>query len=224
MKIILLSGYRGSGKDTAANHLVQTRNYERRAFADSLKDDVAKFLGINRMDMDDPDRKEKPILHRPVLATDTFSRMITEYLSREFRTKDGVRPNSSHWLGDKLIAPMCDGLSIEGKQLFWTPRAACIFIGSSGRAYNPNHWVDRALQNVDKNDKIVVSDFRYVSEYYSVSDMYGKENVETIRIERFNDIDSSDDSERNLDNFDFDVRVSNKGTIDDFMNILEVLV
>lgn len=218
--IYLLSGWKRSGKDTAANYLIE-KGMERRAFADSLKDDVAKFLGIRRSDMDDNDFKEKAILDRPVKAYDSFSKMTTEFLAKEFRTEDNRKPIDVNWCDNKLFATYNDGLVTENFPLYWTPRAACIFIGSVGRAYHSNHWVDRALKNVENYNDYVVSDFRYVSEYNRVVELFGKENVCTVRINRFDTIDSTDDSERNLDNFTFDYIIDNKGTMEEYLNNLK---
>lgn len=41
--VLLLSGWAGSGKDAAAELLVDEMNFERIAFADSLKEDVSKL-------------------------------------------------------------------------------------------------------------------------------------------------------------------------------------
>jgi hypothetical protein len=218
MKIVLLSGWKRSGKDTAAKYLIE-KGYERRAFADSLKDDVAKFLGIRRSDMDDETFKETAILDRPVAAYDAFSKMVAEFLAPEFRTRDKKKASTTGWVDNKLFAIEFKGFVTEGLQLYWTPRAACIFIGSVGRAYNANHWVDRALKDVSKNT--VVSDFRYKSEYDRVVQLFGKENICTVRINRFDTVDSKDDSERNLDDFEFDYVIDNKSSIEDYFNNLK---
>jgi len=51
--IIGLSGYKGSGKDTVASHLVKMYDFERRAFADKLKEAVAALWDIDVQDVDD---------------------------------------------------------------------------------------------------------------------------------------------------------------------------
>lgn len=219
--VYLLSGYKRSGKDTAAKYLIETQGFERRAFADSLKDDVAKFLGVNRMDMDDDAMKERAIIERPVTAYDEFSKMTTEFLYKEFRTDARQQAISYNWLDNKMFATFCDGMVVEHFPLYWTPRAACIFIGSVGRSFNTNHWVDRALSGVRTQDNIVVSDFRYKSEYNRIIDLYGKENITTVRINRFDDVNSTDPSERNLDDFTFDYIIDNKGSMEEYFNNLQ---
>ena len=220
MTIFLLSGYKRSGKDTAAQYLIEHRGMERRAFADSLKDDVAKFLGISRSHMDDPDFKEKAIIEHPVNAFDPFSKMNNQFLAKEFRTSDGQQPIDVEWLNDSLFAVECDGMYTERKKLYWTPRAACIFIGSVGRTFNSDHWVDKALPPTTTGH-IVVSDFRYKSEYSRVVDSFGAYNVKTVRIDRFDSVNSTDPSETNLDDFEFDIRINNKGSLEEFYNKLK---
>ena len=220
MTIFLLSGYKGSGKDTAAEYLIQSRGFERRAFADSLKDDVAKFLGISRAHMDDPYFKEKAILEAPVRAYDPYSKMNNNFLVKEFRTADGSQAIDFEWVNNTLYSIECDGTYVERKKLHWTPRSACIFIGSVGRAFNSDHWVDRALP-LTTNGNICVSDFRYKSEYERVIEMFEEYNVRTVRIDRFDTINSTDSSERNLDDFEFDIRIENKGSLEEFYNKLK---
>jgi hypothetical protein len=218
MTVYLLSGYKQSGKDTAANFLVEALDFKRRAFADSLKDDVAVFFNISRKDMDDNSKKESPILIRPVTAYDPFSKMVNEFLVKEFRTNLGEQAITYEWADNKLYAIDNDGMVTYASQLYWTPRAACIFVGSVGRSFNANHWVDRALNLTRTKDQVVVSDFRYKSEYDRVTALFGKEKVKTIRIDRYDNVNSTDPSERNLDDFEFDIRIENKGTLEDFLN------
>jgi cytidylate kinase len=63
--IVAVSGWKGSGKDTAAKILVEKYGFRRVAFADVLKDMVADQYGIVRSHCDDPAFKEKPIMSMP---------------------------------------------------------------------------------------------------------------------------------------------------------------
>lgn len=231
MTIVLLSGYKKSGKDIAANLLVQERGFKRAAFADSLKNDVSLMFGLSKNDTNLQTLKESPILDRPVQYHDLFSKMVNEFLFKEFRTEQGESPTYFNWIDHRMISVESDGQSVEAHQLYWTPRAVCILLGSTGRSFDPNHWVDRALtypgvqttlHTVKSN--IVVSDFRYRSEYDRVVRLFGKENVKTVRIDRFSTVDSNDPSERDLDDFTFDIRVPNKGTLQEFMSKIKEVI
>ena len=92
MKIVALSGWKGSGKDTLANYLVDRYGFKRLAFADPLKDMVSEEYGIPRSHLDDPAFKEKPILSLPISPRDAFSRHIHDFLIGEFRKADGTPP------------------------------------------------------------------------------------------------------------------------------------
>lgn len=216
MKILMISGWKRSGKDTASLYIQNTYHFERRGFADALKDDIARFLGIRRSDMDDQQLKEKPILDRPVIATDNFARTIAQQLSGEFRTSDGEKCHSFQFVNNKLYGIECDGMVTFGTNLYWTPRAACIYIGSTMRTYDTDYWVKKALTNLDDYGRYVISDFRYKSEYDAVCKLVGKDLVKTMRINRFDTCDSTDDSERNLDDFEFDYVIENRSDIDEF--------
>ena len=60
-KVILLCGWKGSGKDTIANYLTKKHNYKRFAFADSLKDEISNDYNIKRELFDCRKSKEKKI-------------------------------------------------------------------------------------------------------------------------------------------------------------------
>ena len=62
MKIILLSGWMQSGKDTVANILVSKYGYKRYAFADVLKDQTSNVFNIPR-DLMDTDEGKKTVFH-----------------------------------------------------------------------------------------------------------------------------------------------------------------
>ena len=63
MKIVLLSGFAGAGKDTFAEVLCQHKGYRRFAFADPIKEMVADQLGIPVQILHDPEGK-KQIVHK----------------------------------------------------------------------------------------------------------------------------------------------------------------
>ncbi len=93
MPLIAFAGYATSGKDTAANYLVEKYGYERRAFADKLKDSVAALLNINREQIErwklDPDveiqvvRKVKDGFS--VLEWQTFRNFLQRYGTESHR-------------------------------------------------------------------------------------------------------------------------------------------
>ena len=60
VKIIMLNGFHGSGKDTAGQLIMEHhKNYKRYAFADIVKDIAAKRYGFSRELADMPSEKDK---------------------------------------------------------------------------------------------------------------------------------------------------------------------
>lgn len=203
MKVIAISGWKRSGKDTVAEYLIKEHGFTRFGFADTLKDMVAEQYGIPRSHCDDPNFKEEPILTMPVQTKDKFGETIHNFMRGEFRPGD---------------------MSGGDSPLFWTPRALCILEGSVKRSARTDYWVKKVVDNIYKVDgeKVannqevyaVISDLRYRSELGQLREAFGSDLI-TVRINRFEDCPSTDPSERDLDNAEFDVVLSNTGTLEE---------
>lgn len=212
MKIVALSGWKGSGKDMLARHLVESHGFKRLAFADPLKDMASKEYGIPRAHFDDPAFKEKPILSMPVNPIDSFSLYIHDFLLGEFRRLDGTpAPGPYIRLQGRSLTESV--IKAHG-QLYWTPRAVAIFKGSGNRALLSSYWVQKAVLEAEKfpNGLFVISDLRFKSESQQLIDFAGKESITFIRVERLDLPPSEDPSERDLDDFLFDAYVQNKSS------------
>ena len=230
MKVIAISGWKRSGKDTASDYLVKECNFMRTAFADVLKDMVAKEYDIPRAHCDDPNFKEKPILHLPVTPKDDFSLNVARIMFSELRSESGHRP-MDYWIDASGAFLGLYGKDIY-KQLYWTPRALCILKGSVNRAVASDYWVSAVVKKINRVKSadcpgdvcygFVISDLRYRSELQQLRDAFGKDLV-TVRVNRFDTVESNDPSERDLDNATFDVVLDNKGTIEEFLNKVKEL-
>jgi hypothetical protein len=216
--ILCLSAWKGSGKDTVAKILVEKYGFTRLAFADVLKDMVAEQYGIDRESLDDPSRKESPILSMPVETKDKFGEMIHNFMIGEFRHKDGSRPDSS--------VKEAQLFAMTGRTLFWTPRALAILEGSVKRSANSSYWVQRALGQIEPGKNYVITDMRYRSELSQIAEYSDKSNQElkTLRVERYDASPSSDPSERDLDDTRFDLTMDNRGSVKDLEASVESLV
>lgn len=214
--IVLISGWKHSGKDTAASWLIEA-GYRRVGFADKLKDMVSSEYGVKREALERQELKELPLLHLPVLSKDKFTKNLHMFLHKEFRTGSGNVPQEIFYDegGDQMMSRDQDG-HVSG--LYWTPRAIAILEGSVKRTVNANHWVERALDGVNTQDNIVISDFRYQSEYEAIKRIADEKGIEvvTLRINRFDESPSNDPSERDLDGFKFDYYIENKSTLEVF--------
>jgi hypothetical protein len=183
MKVLAISGWKGSGKDTLANYLIEHHGFKRIAFADPLKDAVAKEFNIPRHWCDEPVMKELPLRQYPAQARDKFSSNICNFMHKEFPVYDDARA-------------------------YWTPRALCILKGSTMRAVDPDYWVKQAVAQMKPDGLYVITDLRYRNEATTLRQCVG-EALTTVRINRFADSPSSDPSERDLDAFEFDRYIDN---------------
>lgn len=180
-RVIALSGWKRSGKDTVAHYLVERYGYTRIALADILKLDTASTYGLPLELMHDQALKEAPISSLPVIPTDPFSERIHELLASELSSG------------------------------YWTPRALLILEGSIKRSVHSNYWVSRIVSQIraNPNAKFVITDMRYRSEADTFRSLFGDE-LETVRVERLDSVDTEDPSERDLDTYKFDTRLDNR--------------
>lgn len=225
MKIFAVSGWKGSGKDMVADYLVRERGFKRVSFADKLKDIVAEQFDVPRTHLDSVQHKEAPILSMPVDPKDEYSRMINEYLYKQFRYADGGAPTgfryeNGKFLGVRLMNVMETEIIGEQEtigeyvrksvteQLYWTPRALAILEGSTKRSANSNYWVERAVKNLDPDKNYVISDARFKNELAQLN-ISAPGAVVEVRINRFHDVNSTDASERDLDDYQFENVINN---------------
>lgn len=190
-RVLALSGWRKSGKDTTADFLVREYGYTKLSFAAKLKDMVSTTYGVERALLDSQTHKEMPLYHLPACTTDAFTVRIHEMLGSELKSG------------------------------YWTPRALCILEGSIKRAVNANFWVKSVASDIlaaPSRDKFVISDMRYTSEADTLRILLP--TVITLRIDRFETIDTLDPSERDLDNYKFDIELGNKGTVEELYTTL----
>lgn len=223
-KLVMVSGWKNSGKDTCAEFLIEKYGFKRVAFADPLKDQVAEQFDIPRQWLDDRKLKEAPLLKYPANPKDQFSRMVLENMVKELRDSHGVMPHGFTYRNDEFYGLVRD---TDGRELtvrvFHTPRSLAILVGSTNRCATPSYWVEKAVREMKKNENglYVISDLRYKSEANLVKGLAGIENVVTIRVNRFESTESTDSSERDLDDYEFDHVLKNDGTILELTRKLE---
>jgi hypothetical protein len=240
MKVVAISGWKRSGKDTVAGQLIETEGFKRVAFADPLKDSVAREYSIPREHCDDPAFKEAPILHLPLSPKDAFSLGLSKMMFKECRSEDGKTPFDFH------VDPSGAFMGIVGydtaftereavKQLYWTPRALCILKGSVNRTVRSDFWVQAAINSIkgqaepmhkidfDGHKNFVISDLRYQSEVNQLRQAFGKDLI-TVRVNRFETCNSQNASERDLDNGTFDVIIDNTASLEELQLKVQQLV
>lgn len=211
MKLLALSGWKQSGKDSLADYLIAKHEATRVSFADPLKDMAAAEYGVPRKAFDLSSRKEQPILSMPVNPQDAFSKTLCEFMFKEFRDLTGRQPQS--FVYDE--GGFCGSFGIARATLYWTPRALAILKGSSNRAVRSDFWVAQAIKLVKSRDGLIVlSDLRYKSEMAQMREAFGSDMV-TLRVQRYDTSPSTDSSERDLDDGKFDFHVDNRGTLEE---------
>lgn len=206
MKVFCFSGWRGSGKDVCASYLVDNHNFERRAFADKLKDICAEQYGVDRAWFDDPDCKEAPLLDLPAGGFDAFTDTVLQMIFNHLRTDQGTKPvalfkdsNGYYWSRE----------GFDREPLYHTPRSLAVLEGSIKRCVDPNYWVKRAVDNVKADGNYVISDLRFKSEVEGLAGVIGRENLVCVRVLRFENTEQTDASERDMDDFKFDHYIDN---------------
>lgn len=224
--IVAVSGWKGSGKDTASDYLIEKHGFKKISFASPLKDTVSEQFKISRESIDLQETKEKPILSLPVYCKDKFSLNLNQFLYKEFRGADGQAP-----LGYRIrssTGQMYGVLDDIGNEtpLYWTPRALCILEGSAKRCADADYWVSKAAQKCDDlNGLYVISDLRFRSELSGLKkNLRSDDRVVTIRVNRFDSSPSSDPSERDMDTEQFDFIIDNKQSLEAFKEKLDLVI
>lgn len=181
-KIISLSGYAKSGKDTTAEILVRDHGYVKMAFADLLRTAVLHLNPILAWDH----KTELPIRVADALRYLTYEEAKTKYL--EYR---------------RLLQFM--GTEV-GRMLFGT-----------------DFWVDKTFEKIEFGDaeKIVIADCRFRNEARATQEHGGI----VVRIDRpgIGPINAHE-SEVGLDDWVFDYRIENNGTIANLATKVEDIV
>lgn len=195
--IVALSGWKGSGKDTAADYLVNHRNFTKLSFAARLKDMVATAYSIPREWLDQRDKKDMPLTQYPVINTDNFTGILQGLLYRELESG------------------------------FWTPRALCILEGSAKRSVHSNYWVQSVIREIleSDHDRFVISDLRYRSEADTLGLFLPAPTIDLklVRVNRYAMIDTQDPSERDLDDYKFMYEINNEGSKEHLYEIMDII-
>jgi len=212
MKIVTLSGWKGSGKDMIADYLVKNRGFQKLSLAGMLKDMAASQYGVPRSHFDDRKLKEAPILDLPVCSEDNWADAIIEMVYPHLRTQFGEAPESylvykgSVYLIPKELPTYPKATAL----LYHTPRSLAIIEGSTKRSVASDYWVKAVLAKTKPDGLYVISDVRFRSEIRQIQKAAGSGNVVTARVERFEETNSVDPSERDLDSWLFDMVINNK--------------
>lgn len=151
MLVIGMTGLKGSGKDTAAAHLVNNHGFLRVAYADALYDEVSKAFGVSQYFLQNRDTKETDL---PELALDNCTnKEFVELMIHEAGNgnEDFIKaPRSPRWV----------------TQLWGTEYRR--------NTTDPKYWIKRLQSSISKasTNQIVVTDVRFIDEADLITDYY----------------------------------------------------
>lgn len=233
MKVIAISGYKRSGKDTIADYLVKNYGFSRVSFADPLKDLCSSEYDVERTHFDNPEFKEAALKQYPIEPKDAFTRNLCEFLFKEFVSASGKHPDSYTYVGEsKFMGLFGTAGNYTQEQLYHCPRSLAILKGSTNRVVTPNYWVNAASRFIrfesqpHPTNRFIIPDLRYRSEIEGLQKTL--KNLITIRVNRFDSVNSTDPSELDLVGYkNFNYEIDNKSSINDLFikidNIMEGL-
>jgi len=182
--IIGISGYARSGKDSVANILVQDFGFERRAFADKLREALYALNPIIAYDWD---------LARPIYLGEVISMYGWDGI-KSSRYADEVR---------RLLQRM--GTEVGRETL------------------GQNIWVNATFDSLEPGKNYVFTDCRFINEATAVRNDY--EGGQVWRVSRPNVGPANDHiSEVGLDNWIFDAKIHNNGTLTDLRESVRMLM
>jgi len=214
-RIVILCGWRSSGKDLFGNYLTQPpQNYKRFAFGDALKDECASKYGVPRNFFDDRDKKDTPLLQTSsCFRNNGFNNNFSNKTPRDLCIEWAAvrrKENSRYWI-DKIIGAM--RRVFEGRE-------------SRNESASGRHGGgDDVSVNLFPGG-CVITDCRYQLEIDAIREVF-KNDVVSVWIRRFEEPPSLDPSEHAICEKDCDQVLNNyqqgppKQTFQEFLKLIE---
>ncbi len=200
MTIIGLAGYARSGKDSVGQVLVKRRGFERRAFADKIRE---ALIALDPM-----------VSSEEKLPSDRLSRLLGEglYGSVEELKRSGIYGRDFRRLMQRMGTEV--GRELFG-ETFWIDQCLPVVdLGSHGSKY-------LKVKGTKYSDDIVVTDVRFPNEAQRIRDLGGqiwwidRPGVEPV---------NGHPSDNSLDVHDADRVLSNHRTLDDLTEAVEAVL
>lgn len=213
--IIGLSGYIGSGKDTVAQMIIDSMgSYEAR-------DDMG--AGSVWRWHNGPWVNKKFAAKLKQVASLLTGIPIENFENQEF--KKTYLPSKWSWIERHYSADGVDVVELEHRM---TVREFLQKLGTEAMRENlhENVWVNALFADYGKRDNWIVSDVRFPNEAQAVKNFGGV----LIRIERnlpdipYKRLEQLHPSETSLDEWEFDYRIFNNGTLEDLRKVVESLL
>lgn len=169
--IIGLTGLKGCGKDLVGSYLVKEHSFQRRAFADPVKQSFAAFLGIPLWDIEN--FKNDPNVFIAV-GYKNDPQILSKYIKEAIPAGEPVSFDTSQ--PNHMWSPIVEYTFREGLQRYPTEGHRDLPI------FGDDFWVDLTLPvgGYYGGRAIVVTDCRFISEAERITDLGGY----IVRVER----------------------------------------
>jgi Deoxynucleotide monophosphate kinase len=148
--IIGLTGLKGSGKDTIAAHLIKSYGFERRAFADKLKESAAALLKLDPSHFEVLKNSPDILFAIGSFKQDGMFEMIVNQSTREFLQRYGTESHRDVFGQDFWVNQL---LPMDG---FYTDRNIVItdvrFVNEAERIHALKGYVVRVVRTLFNDD------------------------------------------------------------------------
>ena len=192
--ILGLVGKAGSGKDEFAKVAVAEFGYQRVAFADGVKEEVASFL----------DKAEVCWEHRHLWGTPSDK-------ESQLRMAHSKRPKRGRLA--EVVALFGD---YNNGWWYFTPRKLMQVWGTEYRRHqDPEYWVKQGMKKAKGLERCVITDCRFVNEYAAISAAGGK-IVKLHRSDAPIISNMQHQSEAELEMIPDDYTLVNEGTLEEY--------
>lgn len=218
--LIGLSGKIASGKDLTAD-IIQYITYCQNSNIQPTYDDFDSYIWKLNLNNEWENRKFADKLKEIVATLIGCTRTMLE--DREFKEKE----LGKEWWYYKLpfespLITLSEYEKYSESQKAWctlvklTPRLFMQLIGTEcmRNIIHPNTWVNALFAEYDNSKKWIVSDARFPNEANRIKELGGI----VIRINRPGTETSDHESETALDDYDFDIIITNDSTVEDLIN------
>jgi len=182
VKLVLISGYKRSGKDFVSEKLSELiKGSSVVTLAEPLKDIIATTMSVSKDALEKyKNNSELLFVHETPCTNLWQSKKVTDF--RHILQRFGTDAMKKHF-GDDV-------------------------------------WVDLLIRKLPAEGVVIVSDWRFISEYLALSKVG---DIITVRVEDSNIKPDAHISEHELDNFDFDYYIENSAKDESVIPLIEAL-
>lgn len=196
--IIALSGWKQSGKDTAADYIINKYGFIKLSIADALKHNTSVQYAIPLEYFYDNELKECKLEKMP--ASDVSIYKYKEILHVDER-------GHYYWTPRALLIHE-GSCKREVDQDYWVRTLFTHMFAAEQTGH----------------ELFTIADLRFTNEIEAFKKHYPEYKLITVRINRFDSPPNEDPTERDLDNYNFDYTIDNKQTEEEFKQSINTIM